>query len=704
MARRRSGSSLPPAPRPAVRSFTEFRAALNEAKGARAEWLRWASGLRRSYRKAVLAPRMSASPLKSSRAVRHWAPLVPAMAALLAVAYAGGHLSWYNDTPFGQIPVVDEQENLMLGEMIVRGELPPEPFYRSMGYPLLLATLRGLGVETVGLFAAALVVGVLLHGVNTALVARTAQVWFGGLGGVISGVVFGLNPVLVHYATQALDATPALTFFLIGLAVLAREFTRSAVHPIALRPWIVTSLAWAIAVALRPNYFLTWAVLPVIAAWIHGQAWRPRAVVAALSGGLVFASVAVWQKQISGVAGFLPWQGTYNLWAANQPGAHGRYFVQRVSVPSSMATLNTTRAESIYLYRQETGAAPAGIEALNAHWRTRFISYVTTHPLEWLGRLAGRMYALVNDWDQYNNKTYAFHQSRSPWLRWNPLGWGVTFLLGIVGVARLCREQPRTARATAAIVLTLAAGVLLFFVSGRFRLPLAAIGAVLAGGIAAPRFMRSASRRSQLLVITAVVIGGLLTFSNLGRVRDRTTFVEDHALLARAAERTGDLALAWSQARAALALNPQHRDATRVAVAVYFNQLVRGGPPLGPEADWLDVSRRFVATQENEARDLQAVAVIAIWRADERTAAVTEWRRLGRTPSAMAARLLVGDRTVSENELRAVPAAAWGEPLVRLAGAHLGLEPPSGVPPGDARRAAEVLQRVFARIATSAPP
>jgi hypothetical protein len=41
--------------------------------------------------------------------------LVQLAVALVALAYAGGHLGWYRDTPLGQVPMLDEQENLMLG-------------------------------------------------------------------------------------------------------------------------------------------------------------------------------------------------------------------------------------------------------------------------------------------------------------------------------------------------------------------------------------------------------------------------------------------------------------------------------------------------------------------------------------------------------------------------------------------------------------
>ena len=106
--------------------------------------------------------------------------------------------------------------------------------------------------------------------------------------------------------------------------------------------------------------------------------------------------------------------------------------------------------------------------------------------------MARKAYALLDNWEQYNNKTFAFHKARSPWLRWNPICWGALLVLGVAGAARLGAESPRAARALAAVAAAVAASILLFFVSARFRLPLAAVLAVLAGGaLAAPSFWRA---------------------------------------------------------------------------------------------------------------------------------------------------------------------------------------------------------------------
>ena len=630
-----------------------------------------------------------ASPPVPARPGRSLWPV--ARPVLLALGYAFGHLAWYRTTPLGQVPVLDEQENLVLAEAIVRGELPKEPFYRAPGYALLLALLRVPGVSTQGLFPAALVLGVVLHALNAGLAAHLARSWFGRGAGLTAGLLLALHPVFVHYATQALDGIAALTFFLGALACI--PWNRDA--PRAWR-WAAASICCATATFVRPNYLLVWCALP-IAAWGLTRGTQRRVALAACSAGAaIFAGVAGWQHRVSGVAGFLPWQGAYNLWAANEPGTHGRYYLQRHTPPSSSGTINPARADSFYLYFQAKGAPPADIAALNGYWRERFIAHVRTDPVAWLAQLLRKTYALLNNWEQYNNKTFAFHQARSPWLRWNPLGWGILFVLGAAGAARLSRDTPRIAAAVALIAGACAAGIVLFFVSARFRLPLGALATILAGGaLAAPRFWRAWPARAQAVLGVALVLVATLTFSRFDGVADPKTMVEDHALIARAASTIDQHAVAWAEATAALARHADHPDARFVATAAYFNLLVRDQAVAADEPRWREICARLLASPGNTPRELRAIAAVAQWRGGNAAAAIDEWQRLGASPSAVAARLLAGDRSVTPRDLASAPPASWQQSLVRLAAAHFDLPPPPGVTTGNREQATAIVRRLF---------
>lgn len=538
----------------------------------------------------------------------------------VALTYGAGHLSWYATTPLGLTPVLDEQENLRLAAQIAGGTLPAEPFYRAMGYPLLLAGLLQAGITTAQLPLAALALGVGLHALGAVLAGAVARRWFDDArAGLLAGLLFALNPVFVHYATQRLDAALAGVFFLAGLLALRGVGEGGAARPRALAdatrppsPWL-TSLCWALAALTRPQFLTVWAALPLLWLWRH----RTRAgLVATLgavgAGGVLFLAVGLWQRAVSGEFHVTPWQGAYNLWAANQPGAHGRYYTQKLDLSQSTARDNPARLESILLYQRETGRTDTDIAAMNAHWSQKLRDRLAHQPLDWLRQLARKTYALLNNWEQYNNKTYAFHKERSPWLRPNPLGWGLLFVLGVAGAWRLHGLAAPRARAFALIAAAGAGGIVLGYVSARFRLPLAALLCVLAGGaLARPLFWRQLGHRSRLAFAAALPLAGILTFSNLDGVRDTRPFVQDQLLIAHAAQTVGDDDATWQAATAALALAPERRDADEFVVTSGFNRQLTAALSPAELARWQSSARHLLTPPVTGGPAARIIAVVA---------------------------------------------------------------------------------------------
>lgn len=519
-----------------------------------------------------------------------------------ALTYALGHFSWYALTPLGRVPVLDELENLTLANQIADGTLPSELFYRAMGYPLLLASLRVAGVTALQLPLAALLLGVVLHAVAAVLVGTLARRWFDDLrAGLVAGLLAALNPVFVHYATQRLDATLGTVLFLAGLLALSLE--RIPSRPRAL---LDATFWWTLAALVRPQFLTVLIALPAL--WFYRDRTRAglrAGLAAATLATALFAAQGLWQRHVSGEFRLLPWQGPYNLWAANQPGAHGRYYAQTLELPPPASPENPAKLESLALYARDTGRdpvippstlTPAAIDAMNVHWRARFLDHVFHHPRAWLGQLARKTYAFCNNWEQYNNKTYAFHAARSPWLAWNPLGWGILFVLATAGAWRLRVEAPVTAANAGLIALATAAGVILFFVSARFRLPVAALLCVPAGtALARPAwFFRALSPASRNALPLALLAAASLTFSRFDGVRDPRPFIQDHLLIARAAQTVGDDAEVWAQATAALSLDPTRRDAVEYIVTSGFNRQLAAALSPAELTAWRTRSAHFL--------------------------------------------------------------------------------------------------------------
>lgn len=521
-------------------------------------------------------------------AVRPWLLICCA-----ALAYGFAHFSWYVTTPLGRVPVLDERENLTLANQIAADTLPATPFYRAMGYPLVLAGLREAGISASELPVAALLLGVALHAACAVLIGAIAARWFDDpRAGLAAGLLAAFYPVFVHFATQRLDATLGMAWFLAGLLCLGLERERPRWPALA-----GAGLCWALASLTRPQTFTVWLLLPLIAiGWRRGRAGWGLAAAAVAAGGLFFAAQGWWQYDVSGGFRVLPWQGAYNLWAANRPGTQGRYYEQIINTAYAGPTENPALLESRLLYRRATGRDPDDIAAMNAYWRRRFFSRVLHHPWSWLAQLAGKTYALFNDWEQYNNKTYAYQKSLSPWLRWNPLGWGVLLVLGVAGCWRQDQRTPRAARTAVLIGGVYAAGVVLFYVSARFRLPLAALLCVWAGGaLARPGFWRGIPRRRQWTLAATILAAGVAAFSWFDGVRDDRPVVQDHLLIARAAQQVGDDAETWRQAREVLALDPGRPEAEEFMVTSGFNRALAGSLADADLAVCRESARRLLA-------------------------------------------------------------------------------------------------------------
>jgi hypothetical protein len=588
--------------------------------------------------------------------------------ALLALLYGGAHLAWYWGTPLGRSPVLDERENLQLAAQIAQGTLPAEPFYRAMGYPLFLAGLRVTGLLTDQYPQAATGAGLLLHVLNTWLLALLARRWFGtARAGWIAGLLHGLNPVLIHYATQILDATLANTAVLAGLRALP---VAGDDHGRDRRRALVLSLAWAAAALVRPQLVLLWLAFPLV--WFAAtDRTRLRRILApaVLAGAALWIAQGLWSWHVGGEFRLLPWQGPYNLWAANHPGANGRYYTQTGLLPAGAPPENPARVESEALYRAATrDHGPLRIDVFNAYWRSRLRTEIAAEPVGWLALELRKAAYLLGNFEQYNNKTYAFHKERSPWLRPNPLGWGLLLLTGSLGVVALGRKSVPLLVTTAAV----AAGVMLSYASARFRLPLTALLCGLAGGaLAAPRRWwpdRLAGRAGIGLLLAGLAI---VAYGGWFGGNSRVTYFQDHLLAGLAAERTGEDQTAWSEALAALAMRPGHPDAQRLLLSSGFNLLLRGAPLR--EATWREVAHRV---GNPLGRPDTAVIGLALWRAGDPAGTVL-WRQQADAES-LAALALAGEATPAERDrLRSLPAQSPAGPFRALLAAR---ESPEGDP------------------------
>ncbi len=537
------------------------------------------------------------------------------------VIYCLGYLAWYSTTALGRYPVLDEREVLNLARLIATGELPAEAFYRAPLFSGLLALPLWLGSDPADLPLLARALNFGLHLTSTFLVWRIAGVlWCGARAAqYTAATLIGFNPLLLHFCGDALDITCAITCMLLGLKALLEACHGAKCNFAA---WTRSSAWFGLSALARPQMLALSCVLPLLAVFFAASRTRLwSAVGAAGPACLLFISFGLVNYYLADDFRVLPWQGAYNFWSANRPGAHGLYFEQTIPIYTVDESANTARLESEILYRRAAPAAPADYQAQTNYWRTRGWQAVAADPVRWVALIARKAGYLLNNVEQYNNKTYSFHKARSPWLRWNPLSWSLLLGLGVWGGAGAFRR--RGIQALTICALAYAAGVLLYYVSDRFRAPLVVFTALAAGGVwYTPSKLRH--RVPALLLAISVTALSLLPIPVAERTR---TYVQDYLALARAHSQLGEHRAARVAAEHALALAPQRLAALSLACVSRFNWWLHEPAaqlPASMLVEWAETCRR-AATYSPAAMRLLGFWE---WRSGHRGAARQRWAKL----------------------------------------------------------------------------
>jgi 4-amino-4-deoxy-L-arabinose transferase-like glycosyltransferase len=509
----------------------------------------------------------------------------------LALIYALGHLAWYGATPMGGFPVLDGREIIDMAKAMAANELPAEPFYRAPLYPAVLALLLALGWPESGLPDAARIVNLLAHLASVLMVFELARrVWRSTRAGQLAAGAFALYPVLLHFAGDPFDVT-----FASSLAIGATLVAWLAIEHSRPRMAALAGFLMALAVMARPHFTaclpLLVLALPLLAnqrRWqIAGASLAGITLVLALMGGVNFL--------VGNQFRVLPWQGSHGLWDGNGAGADGLSYRHSIPVPDLGPGVNPARYEAEIVFCRELDCARGfDIDAFADFWREKTIRHVVAHPREWLQLMGTKVRYLVNQYEQYNNKTYWVHKQRSPWLRYNPLGWAMILALAAGALCLPMRAQARWL--FLGLIAAYSVSLLLYFVSARFRVSLVGWLCVLSGGWAVVHAQRHALQISRMRLgvgtVSALLVFVMAAWPVPTLMREQTISM-DWTLLAEAALSAGDWQQGEHWSQRVLAQDPGRSQAyTLVCMARFTAWETADDDQLPPEA-WLAESLRY---------------------------------------------------------------------------------------------------------------
>lgn len=404
------------------------------------------------------------------------------------------YFSEHAGSPFFNVPILDEKYYDSLARALADGRSVAEinPGFRPLLYAFFLALFHHL-VEDWALIAATAVQHLL--GVVTALlVASMASYLFRRpAAGVWAGVLYILAGPPLYFEGEIL-ITSLFTFLITGL-LFALHRLRADAAPVA---WITVGLMLALAAEARPSVLIFLLAVPIFARVWRSKKWLPRRewgglarwtrcrlvvwVFAGAGVGLIGLALAraPWTEHFHLLGG----SGGVNFYLGNKQGADGKVPRQDRPVTYGAEYRDSVQVFAEEVYREQAGHRPSSPGQISRYWLGRGMAEIGADPVAWIGLMARKMVYLVGNREIPNNKNFAFmteHESR--WLRILPVRWWWLLALAPLGVGLAwTRGDRRFLLWVVLFVLSYAAGILLFFVNSRFRLPLWPCLAMLASG------------------------------------------------------------------------------------------------------------------------------------------------------------------------------------------------------------------------------
>ena len=328
----------------------------------------------------------------------------------------------------------------------------PAPFWQPPLYPVLLGILFALAGDD--LYLPRLIQAV-LGALVCVLISLLGLRVFGAGVGLGAGFAAALYGPLIYFGGELLPTLLAccLNVLVLLLVVGAGGWQR------ALAAGVLLGLS-ALAVA---NVLLC---APVLLGYLYYRQRRLRSPALLLLGcALVIAPVAYRNWAVGGDRVLISHNAGINFYIGNNADFEqttrirpGRAWAELVEMPERRAGLEQPSAKSRYFFAQS--------------WQ-----YITTEPLDFLGLLAYKGYLFLRGDEIPRNRDLYFARNDSAllsillWKKGLAFPFGLVAPLALVGLFGVVRSSSPEGRLLALFVACYALSVVLFFVTGRYRLP-----------------------------------------------------------------------------------------------------------------------------------------------------------------------------------------------------------------------------------------
>jgi tetratricopeptide (TPR) repeat protein len=567
--------------------------------------------------------------------------------------------------PFSRTLLADSRIYDSWGQRIAGGEwIGRGVFYQDPLYPYFLGIFYALfGHHLLALQ----ILQALLGSLNVLLLWRiAARLWDRSVAAVASVLACLYAPFLFYDGLvlktflEVLFLNASLAAFLVALDSLGGEGLDPIPSPAsagskgvapasgtlpggrrALPAAAASGILLGLGILTRANYLLLALVLVVwLFLWGAKGHRRARAAAAVFVGTilLVLLPVLVRNRVAGGEWVLTTSQAGQNLYTGNNPGNRSGLYV----APPFVRPDPQHEQEDFHRQAERLAGHPLSASAASRFWFRQALEEMGRRPLHSAGMTLRKLGLLLHRYEVPDNEDIRFWGRYSPWLRFNPIRFGLILPLAAAGAVLGWRERRRLA------LLYLLPGVYLlsvafFFVLGRYRLPAVSFLLVFAAAALTEGYARIRERRWRALApaLAGLAVGIIVAhrpipeevgpmsasmYTNLGQAElDAGHIPEALAAQRKAVElapgwdeaafnlgvalyRSGDRAAAIDEFRHVLELNPDFAGAQS-----YLGNLLEEE---GRIAEAIAAQRKAATLQPQEAMHLFNLARLLVENGD----------------------------------------------------------------------------------------
>jgi len=424
---------------------------------------------------------------------------------LLALAVRLVYLIEIRDVPLIEHPVVDARAYDAWAQRIAAGDwFGDEVFYQAPAYPYFLALVFALfGHSPWGV----LVVQMLMGAGACVLVVVAGRHFVGDRAALVAGLLLALYPPAIFFDGKIQKAALATFLSALLLYVLSRVQSRPGACT-----WCVAGVVLGALSLTRENALL---LVPVVLIWIwfrfrgHTIGYRVRWAGAFVAGaGLLLVPVAARNYHLGGAFAPTTSQMGTNFYLGNNERATGVYY----PLIPGRADPDYERRDATDLAQRALGRSLTAGEVSN-YWMGKGLDFIRMQPGGWL-RLMVRKFLLV--WNAVEIPDVVALPALAE-RSWVLKALGAVFHFGTlapVALAGIVLSWPRRRDVWLLYLLaaSITAGIAVFHVYARFRMPMVPILTLLAGAalVRGAALLKAGRLGPLVLPCSVLAVGGVL--------------------------------------------------------------------------------------------------------------------------------------------------------------------------------------------------